>query len=274
MFSLWAPSDPSAEWDAWAAWQALRDDSHYSEFPAYHDFFLSQPDSFFPRNCASSEPNAKHYWYAFGVFTPLLVAKPLRPDQAMSFATSLLTVYDSNKGYSRMLTGDPPAIAHLRSCVADSNLAALRTYDYSPYAYDPSRVHAHTVAQFSLSSLLMRLLSHSLHCSGAAVPSVPAAPLRDAYDRKEFCKVLKNFSTASFWDPHAARPFIYAGNCSRWTVSAQFSCSRCARLSEALWGYYQLCLDCYKTKACYVCGDSLITSLNEDGFPRCSDHPL
>lgn len=271
--SLWNPADPSCEWDTWSTWQAQRDDAHFVAFDAYLAFFRAQPESFFPPSCVSSGSDAKFFWYAFGVFTPLIVAKPLTPSQALSFGASLLALYDANKGYARLFTGDPPGIAHLRACVSAQNLSLLRSYDYAPYAYDVSQLHAHTVAQFSLSSLVLFILSHSLHRSGAAVPHVDPALLRDAYARKAFCKVLKNSAVASFWDPHADRPFIYSGACSRWDVDTKFACSRCKRLSETLWGHYQLCLDCYKTKACYVCGDSQVASINDDGFPRCSEHP-
>lgn len=270
--SLWS-QDPTSEWDTWATWQAQRDDAHFAAFAAYSTFFRAQPDSFFPPTCVTSGPDAKYYWYALGVFAPLVVADALTPAQTMSLATSLLTTYDSNKGYTRLLRGDPPAIAHVRSCVNQQNLALLRSYDYTPYAYDVSELHAHTVAQFSLSSLLLRLLAHALHRSGSTAPRITVECCKAAYDRKTFCKSLANVSVASFWDPHADRPFMYGGGCSRWAVSAKYSCSLCRRLSETLWGHYHLCLDCYKTKACYVCGDSRVASTNEDGFPRCQEHP-
>jgi len=267
---MW-PSQPSSEWDSWKAWQSQQQDDHYITFDAFTRFFQKQPHTFFPPNPIVNDRDRKYYWYCFGVFTPLVVHQAITMEEIMSLCCSLIAIYDNCKGYIRTLVGDSDGMAKLRHCAVNSNLSALKSIDFEPYCYDIRVVHAHTVCQFSLSSLLLRILAHALRLCGGNTPGINVDDCIYAYENKVFAKNLSGSLTASIWDS-TSKPFLHQGRCSKWHSDKQRKCTHCQRLTESLWGAYFLCLDCFKTKCCSICGDSSRVFPSADGFVKCGEH--
>jgi hypothetical protein len=203
---------------------------------------------------------------------------------------------------SRRLTGDPVGITILRNHVTsiynkafpktnsastlEKTLEELYNHDYSQYAYPYDKLHAHTVAQYSLSTLIMFLVSHYLSLIIPRGNYVDIKPL--------ICK--KGFDSHAFGIPGTANAnddlsrFSNAININT-TKSANVKlnlqqrgaswpperticqkCHSCQRMTENLWGDYSACLDCHVNNVCSKCGGKGIIIAGDDGLPKCYYH--
>jgi hypothetical protein len=102
-----------------------------------------------------------------------------------------LDIYDICKGYLRRVKGEPTCINILREVIRKRSLIPLQTF-HQNFAYPYDAIHAHTVAQYSLSTLIMRLVNHYMsQISSDYYPDISLNLCRDAYNECKFGKILK-----------------------------------------------------------------------------------
>lgn len=101
-------------------------------------------------------PRDNEYYDNFGVFSYFLLSKNA------SVIKELIHFYDNCKGYARYFTGDPNYISLLRKFSEDEDINVFNSINFEDYLYDYNKIHAYTVASFSLSNLIMRLAIHHI----------------------------------------------------------------------------------------------------------------
>lgn len=277
-----------SEWRVWLEWQKHQSPSHYTSSYVFK-YFLKYNASFEPfSHNAMKDDNWKYYHYCFGDFTPLITIFGTEKD-LLKYVNILLAVYDTCKGIARRVSGDPPGIVIMRQAITLNNSAILFEHDYTQYSYNYGYLHAHTVAVYSLSTLLLRLLSNYLYsisitrkfanislqlCHmahknsnyGELIYENPAAPAPTApvnipsaassstssYPLNIACKEITSTSCPSYGTDH-------------------LKCHKCYRITEKLWGYFNVCLDCHLKRVCSKCG-CISCDIAADGFPRCYYH--
>ena len=143
----------------------------------------------------------------------------------------------------------------------------------SNYYYDYSIIHAHTVAYFSLSTLVMMLVSNHIgRITGHKNHrTIDFEKCKKAYENCVFgipeeIHIIKSAPIDII--PHS-RNHIMANS---WPVTKQIKCSKCSRLTEGTWGKFGYCLDCHLKKACSSCGADAQGKSENDDMPKCSFH--
>ena len=154
--------DPSEiEHGIWLEWQSKQPPIHYEKSEIFQYYLISHPEFMPPAGSVLMVEgrSSGYYHYCFGDFTSILV-KPETGSNAIEYFALLLDIYDTCKGFSRRIKGDPVGITVLRQAVTRKCLTPLFNHDFNEYAYDYGQLHAHTVCQYSLSTLLMRFVSN------------------------------------------------------------------------------------------------------------------
>lgn len=271
MFSFWN-SKPVEDLETWIDWQNNQTDEHYYDYAPVSLYLQSQKKNFFPKNSVVLSSNRHHYWYCFGVFTPFILHQNVSSTELMELCINLLEIYDHCKGYFRTLMGDNYGISVLRTAVATGNLKLLKNFDYEWCFFDPKIVHAHTVAHYSLSCLFLRIIGHALFICGATCPAIEGSNCEQSFSKRVYAKEIKAQLQATLWDFDQIRPFIENSQCSLWYSNRKYVCTLCARECENLWGNYYLCLDCFRNKACNLCGKGNDLIRSKDGMMYCHAH--
>jgi hypothetical protein len=212
----------------------------------------------------------------------------------------LLDIYDVCKGYSRRLTGDPPGIFILRNSIKTKTTHELQNHGFAQYAYTYNNIHAHTVAQYSLSTLIMRLVENYMsyvNVCGYYTP-ISITLCKNSFNSNVFGKIFDptGIVLASLDAPIVqpilkSAPNIISDNISnnistdcRRRKSEDFKgmslprdsamcvrCQACSRITERSWGIHKACLDCHIKRICSKCGNAA-TVIGFDNFPKCQDH--
>ena len=143
-------------------WQSQQDSAHFRSYPPLQTYYAKNPDLHGPLQCY----DPAGYEYCFGDFAKLIKFPPngsnLYDDLAL-----LLYVYDHCKGYFRWFY-DSEGISALRKSVRTKTVDALYTYKYPQYDY--TQIHAHTMAAYSLSDVIMTLVSHYIASFANSAP--------------------------------------------------------------------------------------------------------
>lgn len=179
----WKHGTTEDEWITWEEWQRQQPPSHYEKSPIFQHYLMKRPNFQPPQNSCLNGYNREYYVYCFGDFTALIVNARSGGD-IIQYIGLLLDVYDVCKGRSRSITGDPNCIAVLRKVILTQSLEFLKRYNFTSHCYPHKRLHAHTVVQYSLSTLIMRLVCHYLSQAGPKgyYPGISFPLCKEAYD--------------------------------------------------------------------------------------------
>lgn len=267
------------DWKYWKQWQDSMPPSHYESSDIFK-YYLSQRPNFRPPDPSYTVmPGAEPYVYVFGDYASLL-ASWKESTNIIDYIKLLLDFYDVCKGYLRRVIGDPPCIDLLRQTVEKKSIIPLGQHNLLQYYYPYSELHAHTVAHFSLSTLIMRLIIHYIRTATrdlkfeTIVPSTCYTVYKNrVYGRiLEDGTVLSNQKTAPIPIPAKSE----AESSSNPTTNHRSSwpkdhprCFKCRRITEALYGDFNVCCDCYYKRICCICGDPAIIISD---LPRCAKH--
>src|SRR3972149_4705421 len=178
----WTNTSTQTEWNTWDEWQRRQPPIHFEKSDMFSYFISKHPDFRpMPYNVLMGY-GADYFKYCFGDFTQFIV-NPNGGVNALEYFSLLLSLYDTCKGVSRRLTGDPAGISLIRQSVDGKSLIPLIEHNFNQYAYDYSMIHAHTVVQYSLSSLIMRLVSHYMSqvCAKGKFPQITFGECRKAH---------------------------------------------------------------------------------------------
>lgn len=271
----WTTTNPKDEWETWELWQRSQSPIHYEKSDVFQYYLSCRPQFRAPKSASNIGPKSIYFIYCFGDFATLLVNPSIDyVVDVTSYCTLLLDFYDTCKGISRRITGDPNGISVLREVVRKNSTIPLHAHDFNQYIYDYTIIHAHTVAQYSLSTLLMRLVGNYMHntTSHGNYPAITFSKCEKAYREYSFgdrtcslsgsipisipTKVIIEESRGSSWPRDTA-------TCSR--------CQICNRVSENLWGTFNVCLDCYMKRICSKCSLTA-TVIGSDNLPKCALH--
>lgn len=253
----------------WLTWQNKQSHSH----------FVSSPwASFINKKTGQRNPYTR---YCFGDFDNLIY----QPEQVsdINYITLLLDVYDKCKGYKRTLVGDYEGITLMRNALLEKKLDHLYTFDFTPYDYPYSQIHAHTVAYHSLTTLILFFLANYLHLKSYnhdRYPSININLCKNAYNSKVFGDIAYVISNSALvpktQNITIQKPKDSARPCNSWPGPVNnnlLKCSHCKCVCENYWGNHKHCLNCHLFRTCLVCGSDTIFSVSsKDGYGRCILH--
>lgn len=274
---------PSNEWNTWLAWQRNQPPSHFKKCIIF-EYYLSQRLNWYPpSNSVLNTCFSQYYQYCFGDYS-ILIVQPTNGSNVIDYFTLLLDFYDICKGTSRRFTGDPPAIKILRDSITFKTLDRLINWDFEPYCYDYGTIHAHTVVQFSLSTLIMRLVAHYLSqiLDKKIYPNINITICSKAYNNKTFGDymipksnpiTINQTSTPQTSTPQISTPIsISTPSSSSWpSTHSTLRCDKCHRITENIWGKWRACIDCHLKRICSECGKPAVI-IGVDNFPKCCEH--
>lgn len=203
-------------------------------------------------------------------------------DEIWTLIELLLTIYDKCKGMKRSVLGDTDAIVFLRSMLKLREPGHLLAYDFTPFAYDYTRLHAHTVAIYSLSTLIMRIVSHRLWLivKQEHIPHINRSVCQLAEEKSVFASMMDCGQGIPFSaQAHRTLSTYYlvpteALHNTIDTVRETFQpshaklCPRCSRCCDKFWTKYAVCFDCALRKVCYGCG-ALCQRFARNTLPIC-----
>ena len=196
------------KWKNWEEWQIK---NGYKNCP-----ILDYYESYYKIIMDENNP----YYQYFGKFSYFITRKD-------NIIYDLLQLYDLCKGYARYFTGDPYYIKLIREYSKTNDIKNLHKIDFNEFFYNYKKIHAYVVSIFSLSTLIMRIISFYLAKKGKMIE----------YGVKPFIDLDNDYKT-----------IIYQN------IEIFQRCNNCNRISEKIWGVYTLCYDCYLTKICNKCG--------------------
>ncbi len=269
------------EWHTWEIWQLNQPNPHFKKSEIF-EYYRNYRINFYPpaNNILTNNQNvAKYYLYCFGDFTIFLVEPH---NNAIEYFTILLDVYDVCKGITRRLTGDPPGIILLRDSIKQKSLESLLRHNFEQYNYNYGILHAHTVVQFSLSTLIMRLVSNYLGQIYQSInfPMIVLNNCIKAYNQYNFGYPIEVSLPIPIEAPKISNSPVssieFNGEYSSSWPSlpknlSNLRCSKCNRISENLWGKFKVCLDCHMKRICSECGTTAVI-IGVDHFPKCCKH--
>jgi hypothetical protein len=238
------------------AWQFPQASSHYEKSHIFGYYLKWRPQFETPHNSVIFTDDKKYYTYCFGEFTPLIVI-PRVGTNVIAYLELLIDVYDTCKGYARRIMGDTPGIKIIREAITKKNLLPLHQHDFKQYSYPFERIHAHTMAMYRLSTLLLRITSHFLYnLSSTSGEPIMVQQCSDAYDNNFYGKpIISNIGT-----------------------NVGVKCHTCTLMTERQYGRFNVCLDCHTREICSVCGASAqkaqMINQDQDGLPKCEMHNI
>lgn len=276
----WTTTNPKDEWDTWELWQRAQPPMHFEKSDIFQYYLTCRPQFRPPESFINNNAGNTYYVYCFGDFTNLM-SNPVSGNiqnnslnDVANYLLLLLDFYDTCKGISRRLTGDPAGISVLREVIKKNSLIPLHAHDFNQYTYDYSIIHAHTVAQYSLSTLLMRIVGNYMHqmASHGNYPGVILSKCERAYKEYRFGERNNSLLTSTPINI-PAKVIIEEGRGSSWPrdTATCSRCSACNRVSENLWGMFNVCLDCHMKRICSKCSKPA-TIIGADNFPKCDVH--
>lgn len=268
----------------WMEWQKRQPMSHYTSSEIFQ-YFLSYRPQYQPLQDSCVETvEATHFIYCFGDFASLIV-NPLRTTiiNVFDYLTFIIEVYDLCKGPTRRITGDPAGILLIREVVKQRSLNLLNSHDFKQYNYDYTKIHGHTMAHFSLSTLLMRFISNYLKRLTAEGPcfsitgeffTITSHVCKNALDNAAFGKIKLSETTTSVAIPintPALREGVNHSNSWPSNTDTFMRCNVCKRVCERGWGRFNACLDCHSKRICSICSQPS-TVITPDNLPKCDIH--
>lgn len=262
---------PQEEWEIWEEWQKNQSEDHFLKSEIFEYFKSCQPNFDYP----NPNPDDKYLSYCFGDFTVFLV-NPKNGGNVINYLSKLLLLYDTCKGFMRCIKGDPIGIARLREVVSRKSLEPLYTINLQNYYYDYTNIHSHTVVQFSLSTLIMRLVANYLAYLTTKTFFVKISPsaCKETFENVKFGSVVNGtrqfiISEAVQIYPNAEPEF----KSSSWPNQSYLlgKCKVCNKSTYTFWGEFQSCLDCYNYRICSECGVPGVM-IGFDNLPKCEYH--
>jgi len=264
--------------ETWREWQRSRPPAHFQLSPSYQTFVSYYPDFVGVTQEGAEGIYATYCLGQFRVFAPSHWIGAVTRDRLLR---GLLHLYDSCKGVGRsLLWGDPPGVLALRRALEEGMSSkavdSLFLYDFSSSFYDYTTLHAHTVAYFSLSTLVLSLASHILSrtVNFCTIPYFEPRLCKKAFESKVFgLRQHEESRSVPVAVPASPPPAEIAHGSWPNGLIAVHTCRFCHRKTEKLWGDNQACLDCHMEKICALCSTPASTR-GGDGFPRCALHAL
>lgn len=265
----------------WESWQRSQGPEHYQKSKIWDYFIAFYPKTKPPEVAMGPlDPQYECFHYCFGEFTPLIVRGQLKPSPIPYFRI-LLDVYSCNKGYVRTIKGEPEFIVLLRRAVMNNDLSELANFQYSSVSYKYDKIHAHTVAEYSLSRLLALLTENALVYQGyntlrpISVKVCHEAWSIGLYSKKSSPSLLikqagrqiKKQSSAMTWDQNNSDflPSSWPEYCG--TLQ---KCSKCGSVCTKTHVFGE-CKECHITSVCSICG-GIGADIGRDGLPKCATH--
>lgn len=263
--SNWISSSKwSDDWTIWKEWQGRQPASHYEKSDLFQYYLDQRPNFQPPPEAATNGPLSKETIYCFGDFA-CLINTPVGPANVADYFRLLLDIYDVCKGMTRFIKGDPSGITILREVVIKNNLTPLLQYDCAKYTYPYAEIHAHTICQYSLSTLIMRLVMHYMSNLNIkfAQYNITIDLCRESYVKCSFGTplVTTELSTETKLNKEPL-PFDQS-TCAR--------CKICKRVTERTWGKFNCCLDCHLKRICSICSVAA-NVIGTDNLPKCIEH--
>lgn len=252
--------------DSWEEWQKSQLKIHYIE---------SNLSSYIYQKPGYKNPYIK---YCFGDFENIYYM-PENINE-ITYFTLLLTTYDRCKGYLRSFKGDLTGINLLRKVVKDKNSDELYNHDFKIYDYNYTIIHAHTVSYFSLSTLIMYLVSNYMHFKSYNSDHFPHIDLelcKIAYNTKIYGDIIYVNSNKELPKSNIISIKTKETNvrpCNSWhgkQVSTINKCINCNRVCDSYWSKHKLCLNCHLYEVCSVCAGQKF-SVGADQYPKCVLH--
>lgn len=244
------PSSIQDSWNVWEAWQFTQPASHYDHSYIFKYYLYYRPQFDTPHNSVMFTDDQPLYSYCFGDFAPLIV-NPRAGTNTISYIELLVDVYDVCKGYLRRFSSDPQGIKVLRDMISQKNITAMNLHDFKQYSYPIEKLHAHTVCQYSLSTLILRFASHFFNqISGENGDTITPKLCREAYENNFFGKPPSTATTL---------------------ISSAIRCPMCNHNTERIYGKFSVCVDCHTKTVCSECGASS-SDIDTDNLPKCSIH--
>lgn len=252
--------------DSWESWQKSQLKIHYIE---------SNLSDYIYKKTGYKNSYIK---YCFGDFENIYYM-PENINE-IAYFTLLLSTYDRCKGYLRSFKGDLTGINLLRKVVKDKNSDELYNHDFKIYDYNYTIIHAHTVSYFSLSTLIMYLVSNYMHFksyNSDHFPHIDIELCKIAYNNKIYGDIIYINSNRELPRSNIISIKTKENNThpsNSWhgkSVNTINKCSNCNRVCDAYWGKHKLCLNCHLYEVCSVCGGQKF-SVGTDGYPLCVLH--
>lgn len=273
----WTNITNQEEWNTWEEWQRCQQPSHYEKSEIFQYYLSVRPNFQPPADSCISSYNSKYFIYCFGDFASLLV-NPHGGANILDYITLLLDVYDVCKGISRRIKGDPSYISLLREIVLKRKLDMLQKYSFEQHSYPYNIIHGHTVAQYSLSTLIMRFIGHYLSqtTTRGHYPTILSSSCQDAYINFNFgapviLSTPKGSAAISIIQPQKNKQEKFRGCSWPQDYSKCHRCKICTRMTENIWGDFNTCIDCHLKRICSVCSSQAVI-ISNDGLPKCSFH--
>lgn len=273
----WTNTTIQEEWNTWEEWQRHQQPSHYEKSEIFQYYLTMRTNFQPPTDSCITAYNSKYYIYCFGDFAALLV-NPHGGGNILDYITLLIDMYDVCKGVSRRLKGDPTCITVLREIITRRTLDPLQKLHLDQYAYPYNTIHAHTVAEYSLSTLIMRLISHYISKTSTRgyYPNILSSLCQTAYTSCNFgapviISTPKGSAAISIIQPQKTKSDDIRGCSWPQDKSKYFRCKICTRMTENLWGNFNACVDCHLKRICSVCGSQAVI-ISNDGLPKCAFH--
>lgn len=262
-------------------WQNKQARSHFEKSDIFLSFINNNYD-FVPQiNGTFLMKNYNSLKYVFGNFVDFIGVPSRGNDNVFDYINILIKLYDSCKGYRRKIFGDPEIISILREIVITKNINIFsKINNNSGYLfYDYTKIHGHTIAVYSISSLIYRLASNYIYYltknNNYTYISVRECDIVSCnYVFGQILNVVENNSEQVRSNEKPINIALKQDNtCLSWPSTNDLLCSTCGRYSENLWGSFKSCLDCHRKKICSVCcSDVAIRISTLDNLPKCVKH--
>lgn len=241
-------------YNEWASLEFNNDNNHYNTCTILNNInlpILYNPDEYH-----------KYICYCFGDFTPLITNHILTAQEIITLSQTLLYIYDQNKGYDRKYRkGDPVDITFLRTFAQGGGWDNIEKISFSKYHYPYHTLHAHTLAQYSLSTLLLRIIEHNLSFQHSQFLPFHVQKCIESYNNCNFAPVTKNYNSMIMTS-------------SSWSSGMEYRyCPNCKNKCDNLCGKFQVCLNCYTYNVCRTCG-ARVQHYSDDHKPYCSLHEI
>lgn len=272
--------------DVWLDWQKIQPPSHFMSSSVYQKFAKTNLEFHIEHDIKDfgyatrvfDSSKETYYKHVFGDFYNFVMYIP-QPKDLLKSITMLISLYDHSKGYSRLVFGDPPIISFIKSVLVKHPVGLFDLTevmndfgekDFSVFVYDYSVLHAHTVAYFSLSSLIALLVSNIIGRikENRNHPVIELFKCKSTYESGYWPILQELTPTTTIPIPITTVP----RNMSKsWPIVDNSKCRHCKRLTEGSWGKFGSCLDCHSKVICSSCG-ATASGRDKSNTPKCEFH--
>ncbi len=150
-------------WNSWLEWQTKQAPIHFQRSDVFKKY-ASYNNSIMLRGRDKDIEYNTDNMYVMGDFRYFIEFESrYDDDQFWDNVKLLLDLYDCCKGWRRLICGSSTFIIQLRYAHQHKSFAQLYNTDYQECNYDIRKIHVHTVAHFSLSTLIMRFVSTMIY---------------------------------------------------------------------------------------------------------------